>query len=389
LTAITREWNFEGWAVEKLTMVIQWSRLQPGLGNTSSLTLYISSDGGISYSTTISIDNKIVDYNETGPGRFYSANATYDLTRYASLFSPLTRVIIQINPVEAKSYLSIVYWGSGQKPVPPFDYTDEAGNYIQYCVSFQVSYRENIIPYTGSTLTDSNAINASNVNATANLIVKTMHPSGASNEYVGKQFGTDSWIVTYSKELAMISLIDVSKAIPDQNYLPVVKHYIPWLFSKQMPDGSFLFTLTDGDQHPWSNESSWVGYDKIDSFSALSITLMRKYYDATGDLTMVNQYFPNLALSKNFLAKLVNNTQRWIPADGYHYNNSTGYTNSTISQLQDSVEVYQSLEDYAYLEGIRGNSQEQRYWEAYANAVANGIRMLFWNETFSEIQRII
>lgn len=386
LTAINREWNFEGWDVQKLTMNIEWSSKKSGLGKTADITLYLSKDGGNSYPTAINLENQIIDYHVEQPVGYYSGVATYDLTSYSDRFSPLSRLIIQIDSEDLDSYISIVYWGNGQQPVPPFDYVDQSGNYIQYCISFDVNYREQKISFRGTAPNfDVTGLNISKIQTTANMIVKTIHPSGAGNEVVGKQFGTDSWIVTYSTELGMISLVDASNVLSTENYLLTVKRHIPWLFSKQNSDGSFYFTLTDGDQHVWTNSSSdnWSGYDKIDSFSALSITLMRRYYDATGDLDFLNKYFPNVVLSKNFLTDLID-SKNWIPVDGYHYNNITKYSKSTISQLHDSAEVYQALKDYAYLEGVLRNTQEQTYWEIYATAVANGIRTLFWNETLQK-----
>ncbi len=382
LSVVDREWNFEGWTVQRLAMNIQWCKYnQSGAADTPEVTLYVSQDAGNSYPTAIKLARQTVNYDQSIPGGFFAANASYDLTACTAMFGSSTRIIPEINPADINTYLSVVYCGDGQLPVPPYDYIDAQGNYVQYNIQFTVDYKENQIRYGGQTL-DYPADVQSKIKNASDMIVKTMQPSGAGNEVVTKQFGTDTWIVIYSTELGMVSLVDASKALPNENYLPTVRHFIPWLFSKQNADGSFYFTLTDGDQHAWSNASAqqWYGSDKIDSYSALSITLMRKYYDATGDQDFLNRYYPQLVLSKNFLTELMDTTL-WIPVDGYHYNNQTGYSKSTISQLHDSAEVYQGLKDYAYLEGIRGNTEEQTRWNTYADQIATGIRLCFWNET--------
>lgn len=280
-------------------------------------------------------------------------------------------------------YLCNYYWGAAQKPVPPYDYIDGDDNYVQYGVWFIVEYDEETIEYKGDTISFNFSETEQRLERAADMIINTMQLSGASNEVVGKQFGTDTWIIIYSSQIAMAELIDLMQIFPNQTYLLPVKRFIVWMWSKQnLTDGSFPFILTDGDQHFWYNETldSWYGYDKIDSFSACGISLMRKYYNATDDLTFINNNWNHILKAKDFIVDLMNTTY-WLPVDGYHYDNDTGYVKSEMNWLHDCCEAYQGIRDYASLEGFRGNASEKTYWDSYADSIANGIRTYFWNET--------
>lgn len=129
----------------------------------------------------------------------------------------------------------------------------------------------------------------------------------------------------------------------------------------------------------WRYPESWYGYDRIDSFSACAISLMQKYENATGDLDFINDNWNHIFTAKEFIVDLMNTTY-WLPVDGYHYN-GTHYNKSEMNWLHDCCEAYQGIKDYAYLEGKRGNTTEETYWNNYAGSIANGIRTYFWNET--------
>jgi len=125
---------------------------------------------------------------------------------------------------------------------------------------------------------------------------------------------------------------------------------------------------------------AYYGYDKIDSFSACSISLMRKYYEATLNGTFVNSTWSQILKSKDFVYDCVNQTV-WLPVDGYHYN-GTVYTKSNFTWLHDACECYTGLKDLAWLFGnLRNNATEETYWNNFADSIASNIRSRMWNET--------
>jgi len=300
------------------------------------------------------------------------------------LFKPTTRIKLQFRrayyTVMPQVYLANVYWGSGQEPVPPYDYIGASSEYVQYYLFFTVDYQEEQIEYKGEIIPFDYSDTRERLEAAANTIINCMQPSGAVNEVVGKEFGEDSWIVIYSGQLSMMELIDLMKIFPEKNYLLPVKRFIAWMFSKQESNGSFPFILTDGDQHEWENASAneYYGYDHIDSFSALSISLVAKYYNATEDFSIVNKYWNNLNLSMQFLESL--NTTESLPLDGYHYN-GTHYNIAEWVLLHDACEVYQAVKDYAFLCDVKNLTSSKNYYGNWSNNIAAAIRSTFWNET--------
>lgn len=405
LTSITREWNFIGWNMSEWFIKIRFCvpKLWVTIGGGSHVDpafyviLYVSTDNGTTYPYELDYEVGYLIYTmEHQYGgwcyRDWIANMEYPVNEKpeglnaSDLFLPSTRIKIQLfrtwySPYEF--YLGTAYWGDIQKPVPPYDYIDATDTYVQYYVQFYVSYIEDTIDYEGESFDFPYEETESKLRTSADMILNCMHPSGTVNEVVNKEWGKDTWIILYSSELAMMNLIDLCSILPDEasHYLVAAKRFITYLFSKQYSNGSFPFILTDGDQHCWYNETTgdYYGYDRIDSFSACAISLMQKYHNATADLDFINDNWNHILKAKNFIVDLMNTTY-WLPVDGYHYN-GTHYNKSEMNWLHDCCEAYQGIKDYAYLEGKRGNTTEETYWNNYGDSIANGIRTYFWNET--------
>lgn len=579
---ITREWNFEGWEIEQLIIVIRWAiPIWTGMYYTWDLFVPVSLDNGETWTHNFTIWGNI-HTKPTGKWKGWDyVDQIYEVfPEQYWLFTPSTRLKFQIEmPWYGSDYLCLVYWGDGQEPVPPHDWIDGDDNYVQYYIQFYVTYTEKTIQYKRETVDFPYNKTKAKLQKSADMIINTMHPSGASNEVVGKIWGRETWLIIYSSQLAMMELLDLASIMDNETssrYLLAVKRFINWMWSKQnQTDGSFPFILVDGDQHPWygnptnttetfqvsanSDDASrynyndydnfqigpeplgvgifiwnppttkywkygaglrfqgvnipwgaeiisaklrgytsqadtmttvnskirgqkspnpitfstledfdarprtdtvvnwddiapwsadtwyyspeikdivqeiigqsewacgnamvliwddfddrsthvddcyrswdnhnenptkavklevtwaypqWYGYDKIDSFSACAISLMKEYYDATEDLDFMNFFWAQIENSKDFIVDLMNTTY-WLPVDGYHFN-GTDYNKSEMNWLHDCVEAYSGIKDYAYLEGVRGNSSEQTYWNNYANNISNGIRTYFWNET--------
>jgi len=399
---ITREWNLEGWNITSFMFVMRFALFPQDYGFPPTniyyfpdITLSFSFDNGTTWPETRILEgcayeidlNQKWGYSSFPPGDilYCELNWYFDPNDAKNLFKPTTMIRFKYT-LSLIDHLTLcnVYWGKEQKPVPPYDYRDEYGTYVQYYILSYVEYTEEQIEYKGQIMSFNLTETKRRLKMAGETILSCQHPSGAINEVVGKQFGKETWIVIYSSQLATINLIDLCKIFPENapTYLLAAKRFIVWMWNKQWDDGSFPFILTDGDQHCWYNETAdlWYGYDKIDSFSALAITLMAKYYNATQDINFINQYWNQIEKCRQFLYNLVNTTY-WLPRDGYHYENETGYTISQWSLLHDSCEVYQAFKDLSYLYNVRGNSSDASYWSTFADSIANGIRTYFWNET--------
>lgn len=388
---VTREWNFESWNVSSLSMTIKFAmpwykKSATGWDAPFDLTLYFSLDNGATFTDSVEIEVPWLQYVNEWTTNWYYADFVYEFDESDySLFTPATRIQFSADLVDC--WICNCYWGAAQSPVPPYDYLDGSDNFVQYHVLFHVDYTEDSIDYIGESLNMSAfPITEQKLTSAASMIINCMQPSGATDEFTDKIFGRDSYIVIYSAQLGFYELMDACAMVDNETrsqYLVAARRFLVWMWSKQnTTDGSFPFILTDGDQHPWYNATAdlWYGRDKIDSFSALAISCMWKYHNVTGDLDFINEYWTEIAASKTFVTSLVNETY-WLPVDGYHYDNDTGFVKSNFNWLHDSCEAYQGLIDYALLESARGNSSEYTYWTNYANSIATGIRTYFWNET--------
>jgi len=410
-TAINREWNLETWNltqqwdydkgeyVSTLTMHITYCEpswyfwpYSGGIYYAPPVKVFISVDKGMTFNYSIQFGTKTLEMKSYWSSYNESSNWLYAIGSYsfpfsnATLFGPNTRVkvmFVKNYPIEGGVWIGNYYFGSTQKPVPPFDYQDVDGSYVQYAISWTAEYTELPITYSGSTTSFNYTSTKSRLAKAANMILNTTFPSGASNEVTGKFWGTDSWIVIYSSQISMIELIDLIRIFPEKSndYLRSAKRFIVWMWSQQWTDGSFPFILTDGDLHPWTDPDNdlYYGWDKIDSFSACAISLMRKYYEATNDTDFLERFWYQTVKAKDFMWDLLNMTS-WIPVDGYHYN-GTHYIKSEYNWMHDSCEYYQGLKDYAYLCGVMGLSADQTYFNNVANSIAAAIRTELWNET--------
>lgn len=392
---IDREVNLVGWNVSKFSLSVRFAMpivyflANPVVLYSPELTLMVSVDRGVTYSYNRTLPAGILVNPVSWAGGFYVFTNRYEVSPSDyGLFTPETRVKLVYPAGFPSLYFPLYYWSSGQLPVPPYDFIDAQGGYVQYAVSFVAEYVSQEIPYVGSygnfaAFPDT----LSKLTSAGEMILDTMMLSGVGNEVVVNatnklDFGTSTWIIVYSSQLAMMQLLKLQSVVNDTRYNVAAKRFISWMWSKQnLTDGSFPFILTDGDQHPWYNTTLnlYYGADKIDSFSACAISLMKAYYDATGDIAFVNAWWSRIEKAKDFVVSLMNTTV-WLPVDGWHFDGSV-YTKSEMNWLHDSCEAYQGFKDYAFLEGVRGNSGEEAYWDGYGDNVAGGIRMCFWNET--------
>jgi len=420
---IDREINLETWNVNRLLFTFTWALPNSfikiaglyGFENFSNpmqafftfpaVNMKISTDRGVTYTEELFFVSLIIKATKNVPGDFTGFTAQYEIPESEYyLFTPETRIMIEYaGPIIGLlPYIyTVVNWvpstvyetGEPIRPIPPYDLIGEDDEYIQYDAGFIVEYTEEPIPYIGpdnSAEYDGLASTKEKLKLAGDAILNTMHLSGASNEVTDKQWGTDTFIVIYSSQIAMSELIKLRSIIDDPSYLPAVKRFIVWMWSKQdvtdgtyAREGGFPFILTDGDQHEFVNQTAgfYYGHDRIDSFSACAISLMRDYYDATGDIDFINEYWYEIVAAKTFLWNLIDPVYG-IPVDGYHFNITSLWTElSTWNWLHDSVEAYKGLKDFAYLTNVTGDPSGAAYIDGWAESIASNIRTYFWNET--------
>jgi len=397
-SSITRGWNLEGWNISTMYWIIRFlvplswvtagggSHLDPGF----DFYMYLSNDNGTTYPSVLywDIGTTIYTQDRVWTGGFAYCDVARDVySANLTSFTPNTRIKLLFHRGYStwipQFWLANAYWGAVQKPVPPFDYVDAEGTFVQYWLKFYAANcTESNITFTGSYESFPYETTKEMIQNNAETVIDCFHPSGVINEVTGKVWGRETWNVLYSGQLGARSLIQTRSIINDTRYLVYPKRFIAYQFSKQLSDGSFYFILTDGDEHPWYNATTnmWYGYDKIDCFSALSISLAKDYWEATNDTAFIDGFWSKILKSKDFIISLVNTTS-WIVRDGYHFN-GTDYNLSEWSLLHDCVEVWDGLKDFAYLwRYMKGNTAEADYWDAYAGGIATGIRSKFWNET--------
>jgi len=396
-SSISRSWNLEGLNVSEFYWILRllvpssWvyegggTHLDPGF----DLFMYVSTDNGTTYPDVLNWDigTTIYTMDKSWEGGFAYVDISRTLlSTDLELFTPSTRIKLNFHrgysTMYPTFYLANAYWGATQKPVPPFDYVDAEGSFVQFHLKFYAVYTLENITYTGSFSDFPYNQTKSYLTTSCESIIDSFLPSGVINEVTGKTWGRETWNVLYSGQLAAQGLLEARSIINDTRYLIFPKRFIAYQFSKQLSDGSFYFILTDGDEHPWYNATTdmWYGYDKIDSFSALSISLAKAYWDATNDTTFIDSFWSQILKSKDFVYSLVNQTS-WIVRDGYHFN-GTDYNLSEWSLLHDCVEVWQGLKDLAYLyRYMKLDTGEADYWDAFSGSLGAGIKTKFWNET--------
>ncbi len=396
---IDREINLEAWDVSKLGLTLtialpdlfiitelNYSDPRMSVILFPIIRFKVSTDKGATYPYEWLDPSVHIRATRSIPGGFTGFTSTYYVpTEYIGYFGPDTRVKLEfIGVVLPYFYLPVWYINETQRPVPPYDLIGSQGEYIQYDMYFTAEYTPKSYEYVGETVDFSGySETKEKLRLAGDMILKTQYLSGASNEVTDKRFGTDSFIVIYSSQLAFMELLKLRSVIDDDRYIPAARRFIVWMWSKQnQTDGSFPFILTDGDLHPWYNVTtdSWYGRDKIDSFSACAISLMRAYYDATGDKAFVDRYWYQIVAAKTFVWDLIDATYG-IPVDGYHYTSATEYYKSTWNWLHDSVEAVQGFYDFAYLTGMRGDTEGETYMSTWADTIAGNIRTHFWNES--------
>ncbi|MEM4346961.1 MAG: hypothetical protein QW802_00015 [Candidatus Altiarchaeota archaeon] len=194
------------------------------------------------------------------------------------------------------------------------------------------------------------------------IVSKCKRPSGALS------IAPDGGINPYFANLAAQALLEV-----DESYKKDVKDYILWYIAHlNKPDNLgvygtiYDYSVVDGVEKPLEN------YDSSDSYAATFLSLVRRYYDKSGDSNFIKNNLNNLKL----IAGAMNAT---LQEDGLTW----AKKNYQIKFLMDNIEVWQGYRDFAYLLDVIGDIDAEKYREKEGK-VREGIENQLWNEKNQE-----
>ncbi|MBI1969565.1 hypothetical protein HYS48_02625, partial [Candidatus Woesearchaeota archaeon] len=153
------------------------------------------------------------------------------------------------------------------------------------------------------------------------------------------------------------------------DYSVDVKGWMQWYLAHlNRPDHLGVYgTVYDYSVTPAGVEQSTGNYDSSDSYAATFLSLVRKYYDATGDLQFIQDNLADLKVVAGAIdATLQPDGLTWAKKD------------YQIKYLMDNVEVWQGYSDFAYLLTLVDDPAAAQY-SAKANQVRNGIEANLWD----------
>lgn len=145
----------------------------------------------------------------------------------------------------------------------------------------------------------------------------------------------------------------------DEKYLPDVKNFLQWYLNHlNRPDKTGLSgTVYDYQITPSGEEISKNSYDSADSYSATTISLLRQYYDRSGDASFLLTHRDNIALVASVMPAMMDTDHlTWAKPD------------YPVKYLMDNCEVFKGLQDMAYLyRHVYHDAQKAREYQIYAD----------------------
>jgi len=205
-------------------------------------------------------------------------------------------------------------------------------------------------------------------------VADLQQPSGA---IIMTRNHTFSWnglqcykIEPYFANLAVIGLLEN----PSITNIEVAKNWITWYLGHlNNPDYNGLYgsvyvyyaDTTDNTEH------SSTTYDSTDSYGATFLTLLKKYYDVTGDSTL-------LINNREKIEKIADSVIATQQSDGLTY----AKPDYKIKFTMDNLEVYEGLKSIEYLERyVFNDSTKADYYKNKKNLCFDGIERYLWNNT--------
>ncbi|MGE5486004.1 MAG: hypothetical protein ACM3X4_13410 [Ignavibacteriales bacterium] len=188
-------------------------------------------------------------------------------------------------------------------------------------------------------------------------LLSSIHPSGALALTPDKQR-----VIPYFSNIAMMA---IAGRMP-----PVAGNYIDWYLDNiNMPDRWGVFgTIYDYRVHG-DNLTPTLNYDSADSYAATFLTLVKEYYDSTGDLEFVSRRKGEIDVVAGVILALQDKDGlvRVKPRDSTKY-------------LMDNCEDFKGLMDWAFLLDALGDKEAAARYRARAARIAAAVEYRMWDE---------
>lgn len=176
-------------------------------------------------------------------------------------------------------------------------------------------------------------------------------------------------MVPYFTNLGLMGLVD------NPAYAETVRSWMMWYVDHlNDPDVHGLRGTVYDYQMRYGQERATADYDSSDSYAATFLSLVRAYYDTTGD----GDFVRGLEIQLRLVAQAIYGTVD--PTDGLTY----AKPNYRIKYLMDNAEVYLGLLDWAYLlENVLDDPVEASTTREQAEATRNSTLAMWQSDIFS------
>ncbi len=188
-------------------------------------------------------------------------------------------------------------------------------------------------------------------------LLSSIHQSGALTLTPDKQR-----VIPYFANIAMVALV--------QRTPPVVGNYIDWYLDNiNMPDRWGVFGTIYDYRVYGSQLIPTRNYDSADSYAATFLTLVRRYYESTGDLEFVRRRKAQIDVVAGVIVSLQDKDGlvRVKPRDSTKY-------------LMDNCEDFKGLMDWVFLLETLGDKQGAARYRARAARIAAAVEYRMWDE---------
>ena len=176
-------------------------------------------------------------------------------------------------------------------------------------------------------------------------------------------------MVPYFTNLGLMGLVD------NPEYAGTVRRWITWYVENLNRPDALGVHGTVYDHEVWYGASRPTqSYDSSDSYAATFLTLVRAYYDTTGDADFLRGIEADLRLVAGAIYSTMD------PRDGLTY----AKADYRIKYLMDNAEVYRGLLDWAYLlREVYGDAGEAERVEQDAQAVRASLLAMWQGTAFA------
>jgi len=184
----------------------------------------------------------------------------------------------------------------------------------------------------------------------------------------GKDPETNKYsVVPYFSNLTALGLLEKPE------YAPHVKQYMDWYLSHlNQPDYNNLYGTVYDYEYIEENgrlvERSLGSYDSTDSYAATFLSLLRKYYEVTGDMQYLVDNKGKIDQIANVMVATLDDGLTWAKPD------------YKVKYLMDNAEVYKGFADMAWIyENVYQDSDRTDTYKNYRDIVAAKIEERLWD----------